>query len=357
MWINNKVFKEDMEYIIHANFIKWENLNNKTIFITGGTGLIGYYLINAFIYKNVKENSNIKILALVRNIEKARLQFKEQLKVNANLEFICGDLNSIPNISEKIDYIVHGASPTTSRLFIENPVEVIQSIVNGSQNILELAKLKNIKSMVYLSSMEVYGEYKTEEILNEDSILKINPNNIRDCYPLGKALSENISKAYFKEYKIPVNMLRISQTIGLKENINLIKDRKIIQEIIYCILNKKDIVLATKGESKRTYIYIRDVITAILLVLLSNKYGEIYNVANEETYDSIYNMISNVVENVANNEINLLIKEEKTNKYPKTNYLKLSSQKLKKIGWNTSINTIEMFNRIICLIMKERELK
>ena len=78
MWINNKVFKEDMEYIIHANFIKWENLNNKTIFITGGTGLIGYYLINAFIYKNVKENSNIKILALVRNIEKARLQFKEQ---------------------------------------------------------------------------------------------------------------------------------------------------------------------------------------------------------------------------------------------------------------------------------------
>lgn len=357
MWINNKVFKEDMEYIIHANFIKWEKLNNKTIFITGGTGLIGYYLINAFIYKNIKEKSNIKILALVRNIEKAKLQFKEQLKVNANLELICGDLSNIPNISEKIDYIIHGASPTTSRLFIENPVEVIQSIVNGSQNVLELAKLKKIQSMVYLSSMEVYGEYKTEEILNEDSILKINSSNIRDCYPLGKALSENISKAYFEEYKIPVNMLRISQTIGLKENINLIKDRKIIQEIVYCILNKKDIVLATKGESKRTYIYIRDVITAILLVLLSNKHGEIYNVANEKTYDSIYNMISNIVDNVANNEINLLIKEEKTNKYPKTNYLKLSSQKLKKIGWSTSINTVEMFERIICLIMKERELK
>lgn len=357
MWINNKIFKEDMEYIIHANFINWENLNNKTIFITGATGLIGYYLTSALVYKNIKKHSNIKILALVRNIEKARLQFKEQLKVDNNLNFICGELNNISNINEEIDYIVHGASPTTSKLFVENPVEVIQSIVNGSQNILELAKSKNIKSMVYLSSMEVYGEYKTEEVLKENSVLKLNPNNIRDCYPLGKALVENISKAYFKEYEIPVNILRISQTIGLKENVELIKNRKIIQEIIYSILNKKDIILATKGESKRTYIYIRDVITAILVVLLSNKYGEIYNVANEKTYDSIYNMISNVIENVAHNEINLLVKEEKTNKYPKTNYLKLSSQKLKKLDWNTSANIIEMFNRIICLIMKERDLK
>lgn len=357
MWINNKIFKEDMEYIIHANFINWENLNNKTIFITGATGLIGYYLTSSLVYKNIKENSNIKILVLVRNIEKAKLQFEEQLKVDNNLCFISGDLNNIPDISEKIDYIIHGASPTISKLFVENPVEVIQSIVNGSQNILELAKSKNIKSMVYLSSMEVYGEYKTEEVLKENSVLKLNPNNIRDCYPLGKALVENISKAYFKEYEVPVNILRISQTIGLKENVELIKDRKIIQEVIYSILNKKDIVLATKGESKRTYIYIRDVITAILVVLLSNKYGEIYNVANEKTYNSIYNMINNVIENVANNEINLLIKEEKTNKYPKTNYLKLSSQKLKKIGWNTSINTVEMFDRIIYLIMKERELK
>lgn len=349
MWIDNKIFKEDMEYIIHANFVNWEKLNNKTIFITGATGLIGYYLICALIYKNIKENSNIKILALVRNIEKARLQFKEQLKVDNNLNFICGDLNNIPNISEKIDYIVHGASPTTSKLFVENPVEVIQSIVNGSQNVLELAKSKSIKSMAYLSSMEVYGEYKTEEVLKEDSVLKLNPNNIRDCYPLGKALVENISKAYFKEYEIPVNILRISQTIGLKENVELIKDRKIIQEIIYSILNKKDIVLATKGESKRTYIYIRDVITAILVILLSNKYGEIYNVANEKTYDSIYNMIGNVIENVAHDEIKLLIKEEKTNKYPKTNYLKLSSSKLREIKWVPSLDIVDMFNNVINL--------
>lgn len=349
MWIDNKIFKEDMEYIIHANFINWEKLNNKTIFITGATGLIGYYLTSSLVYKNIKENSNIKILALVRDIEKAKLQFKEHLKVDNNLSFICGDLNNVPSINEKIDYVVHGASPTTSKLFVENPVEAIQSIVNGSQNILELAKLKDIQSMIYLSSMEVYGEYKTEKVLKEDSVLKLNPNNIRDCYPLGKALVENISKAYFKEYKIPVNILRISQTIGLKENVELIKDRKIIQEIIYSILNKKNIILATKGESKRTYIYIRDVITAILVVLLSNKYGEIYNVANEKTYDSIYNMINNVIENVAHNEIRLLVREEKTDKYPKTNYLKLSSLKLREIKWVPSSDIVDMFNNVINL--------
>ncbi|WP_270518121.1 hypothetical protein [Megamonas funiformis] len=102
-------------------------------------------------------------------------------------------------------------------------------------------------------------------------------------------------------------------------------------------------------------IYIRNVIVAILEVLLSNKYGEIYNVANEKTYDSIYNMINNVIENVANNEINLLIKEEETNKYPKTNYLKLSSSKLRETRWMPSLGVIDMFNHVINLSKKGKK--
>ena len=103
MWIGNKVFKEDLDYIINVSFIDWKKLNDKTVFITGATGLIGYYLVSALIYRNLITNSNIKIIALIRNMSKAKELFGEQLKIDKNLKFVLGDLEQIPSIDENID--------------------------------------------------------------------------------------------------------------------------------------------------------------------------------------------------------------------------------------------------------------
>lgn len=347
MWIGNKIFKEDLDYIINVSFIDWKKFNDKTVFITGATGLIGYYLVSALIYRNLMANSNIKIIALVRNMNKAINLFCEHLNVDKNLKFVLGDLEHIPSIDENIDYIVHGASPTESSFMVNCPVETIKSIVLGSSNVLELAKNKSISGMVYLSSMEVYGDNQSESLLKETESLKLHPDNLRDCYPIGKSLVENMNLAYFKEYNVPINSIRISQTIGAKDETKDIKSKKIISEIIKCILEKKNIVLQTKGESKRTYIYIRDVITAILIVLLSDKCGEIYNVSNEDTYSSIYEMANNVAKEITKNEIEVVVKEQFTDKYPKTNYLNLSSEKLSKLGWKSSLNLNDMFEQVI----------
>ena len=106
MWTENKRFKEDLEYITSVNFIDWHKLDNKTIFITGATGLIGYTFASALLYRNLVYNSNIKVIALVRNITKSKEKFAEQLKQNANIEFVVGDVENIPCINEDIDYIV-----------------------------------------------------------------------------------------------------------------------------------------------------------------------------------------------------------------------------------------------------------
>ena len=72
MWTENKIFKEDLEYITSACFIDWQKFYNKTVFVTGATGLIGYTLVSALLYRNLKYKSNIKIIALVRNITKLK---------------------------------------------------------------------------------------------------------------------------------------------------------------------------------------------------------------------------------------------------------------------------------------------
>lgn len=350
MWIDNKIFKEDMEYIIHVNFINWEKLNNKTIFITGATGLIGYYLTSALIYKNIKENSNIKILALVRNIEKAKIQFEEQLRVDNNLNFICGDLNNIPNISEKIDYIIHGASPTSSKSFAENPVEVIKTIYNGAVNVLELARSKDIKNMVYLSTMEVYGVNKTHDKVDEEHESYLNTMNVRNSYPESKRLCENLCASYYSEYNVPINVLRLTQTFGpgIKEN-----DNRVFAQFIRASIEKKDIILLTEGKTYRSYLYLADAVTAVLTILSVGKYGEAYNVANEESYCSIREMAELVVNDISNREIKLVFNFDNKNDtkiFMPQMCMNLDIKKLKKLGWNSNYNLKNMYKRTIISI-------
>lgn len=347
MWLDNKIFKEDMDYIIHANFINWEKLNNKTIFITGATGLIGYYLTSALIYKNIKENSNIKILALVRNIENAKLQFKEQLKVDDNLKFIYGDLNNIPNINEKIDYVIHGASPTSSKFFAENPVEVIKTIYDGAVNVLELVKNKDIKNMVYLSTMEVYGINKTHEKVDEEHESYLNTMNARNSYPESKRLCENLCASYYSEYNIPINVLRLTQTFGpgIKEN-----DNRVFAQFIRASVEKKDIVLLTEGKTYRNYLYLADAVTAIFTVVSSEKYGEAYNVANEESYCSIKEMAELVANDISNKTIKVIFdisNKNDTKMFMPQMCMNLDVEKLKKLGWISKYNLKVMYKRTI----------
>lgn len=346
MWLENKVFKEDLDYIINVDFIDWSKLNNKTVFITGATGVIGYYLTCALLYRDMVYHSQIKIIGLVRNMKKAKQMFAAQLNYN-NINFIEGELENFPDIVENIDYIIHGAGPTDSRYFVEYPVETIKSLVSGSMNILNFAKNKNIAGMVYLSSMEVYGNNQSDELLYEDSDLKLNSSNVRDCYPISKCLIENLALAYFYEYKLPVNSLRISQTIGTVNN-EINRNKKIISEIVDCVMNNRDIVLLTRGDSKRTYIYVRDVVTAILTSLLCNDYGNFYNVSNSDSFSSIYEMATMVAQKITNNKINIVVSnEQKVDKFPKTNMLNLSSEKLNSLGWKASMNLEEMFIQIV----------
>lgn len=345
MWTENKRFKEDLEYITSVNFIDWHKLDNKTIFITGATGLIGYTFASALLYRNLVYNSNIKVIALVRNITKAKEKFAEQLKQNANIEFVVGDVENIPIINDDIDYIVHGANPTASNYFVEKPVETIDTAVFGTMNVLKLAKEKNIEGMVYLSSMEVYGAPHTDYLIPEIKGTTVDTMNVRSCYPEAKRLCESLCASYADEYKVPVKVIRLAQTFGpgVPEN-----DNRVFAEFIRCAKNKQDIVLQTAGTSKRCYLYTADAVTAILAILLNGEAGEAYNAANKGTYCSIMEMAKLVAYEIANDEIKVVIKETNNSKrkFPPPHKLNLDVSKLEKLGWCATKLLKEMYESI-----------
>lgn len=345
MWTENKRFKEDLEYITSVNFIDWHKLDNKTIFITGATGLIGYTFASALLYRNLVYNSNIKVIALVRNITKSKEKFAEQLKQNANIEFVVGDVENIPIINDDIDYIVHGASPTASNYFVEKPVETINTAVFGTMNVLKLAKEKNIEGMVYLSSMEVYGAPHTDDLIPETKGTTVDTMNVRSCYPEAKRLCESLCASYADEYKVPAKVVRLAQTFG--PGIEK-KDNRVFAEFLRCAIKKQDIVLQTEGTSKRCYLYTADAVTAILKVLLSGKASEAYNAANKNTYCSIMEMAQLVAHELANDEIKVMIKENENSKrkFPPPHKLNLDVSKLEGLGWNATKLLKEMYESI-----------
>ena len=121
-------------------------LSGKTIYITGATGLIGSNLV-----KKLLSLKNNKIVVQVRNEIKAKKLFGDKV------EYVICDLAQKSQYKGEVDYIIHCANATSSKFFVDNPVETITSAVNGTINALEFAKEKQVNGFVFLSTMEVYG--------------------------------------------------------------------------------------------------------------------------------------------------------------------------------------------------------
>ena len=337
MEFNTKIEQFDIKEIVNSKYLNWDKFKNSTVLITGATGLIGSTITKSLIFVNEVFKTNIKILALVRNKKKACKIFPK------GVNFIVQDISEPLRINQKVDYIIHTANSTSSRGFVEQPVETINSIVQGTKNILEFAKNKKIKSLVYLSSMEVFGktDFTKEEALKENDYGYIDISEVRSSYPEGKRLAENMCVAYAKEYSVPVKVARLVQTIGASVDYF---DNRVFAQFARNVVERKDIILHTTGESIRSYCYITDAVIGILVLLERGKDGEFYNVANEETTCSIKQMAEMLCNKYTSSKLRFELDDKL---YPPASKLKVDTSLLKELNWKPSVNLEEMFNRLV----------
>lgn len=313
-----------------------EYLRDSTFLITGVTGLIGTAMIRCLSALNV----NIRIIAPVRNLQKAYELFGSY----TNVELYEGNLlNFEYNHFSNIDYIIHGASPTASKFFVEKPVETINSIVQPTQQLLNYALNSNIKSFVFLSSLEVYGQQINDEnALAEPDTGRLDIADVRSSYPLAKQLCENLCCAYAKEYHVPAKIARLTQTSGAGIAPD---DNRVMAQFVRCASDSEDIVMFTEGLSARPYCYITDAVSAILYILLKGEDRSAYNVANEDTYISAKDL-AYIVKNTLNPNIQVKFELNRNMGYAPVSYLKLSAQKLRALGWRPQYNLQQMLERI-----------
>lgn len=317
-------------------------LKNKTFMVTGATGLIG----QAIVKKLIRSNANV--VAVVRDIEKAKRVFPK----DDSITYLVTDIRDIVNPDITIDYIIHGASNTASASFIQTPVDVAMTAINGTIKTLEIARNQNVKGYVYLSSMEVYGTPCTDEKISELSTCNLDQMQPRSSYPESKRMCECLCASYYAQFGVPAKVVRLTQTFGPGVQY---QDKRVFAEFARCSIERKDIVLHTKGETKRSYLYVDDAVDAILTVLFYGNAGEAYNAANEATYCSIYEMAEMVAKRCTNSDIEVKVEIDNGPDqfgYMPTLHMNLDTKKIQALGWSPKVSLEESYQKMIAYMIE-----
>ena len=332
------VLEEDLQYI--ANYdLPYDRLKGKTVLVTGATGLIGVSLVRALL-----AIGDIKVIALVRNAEKAKSIYGD--KIGQFLKLHVADVVDKIKIEEAVGYIFHCASVTASKVMIEKPVETLLTSVEGTKNILNLAWEKRCASVVYVSSMEVYGAFDESREVGEETLGYIDPLKVRSNYPESKRLCENLCVAYCSEFGVPVKIARLAQTFGAGI---LPGENRVFAQFARSAIKGEDIVLHTKGLSEGNYCYTRDCVTGLLTILLKGTDAAAYNVSNPAAHTTIVEMAVLVAEKIAGGKIKVVfdIPQDNAFGYAADTKMKLNSDKLQALGWKPEVGLEEAYQRMI----------
>ncbi|MCI5641183.1 MAG: NAD-dependent epimerase/dehydratase family protein [Lachnospiraceae bacterium] len=350
---DNKILQEDIEKAASQN-LPLENLKNARVMVTGATGLIGSQVVKFLLSLNRLKQMNITVLAFARSEEKAKKVFP-YLEEEEHLELVLGDINRQIDYDGSVDYILHGASATSSKFFVSHPVETITTAIDGTKLLLDFAKDKQVKGVVYLSSLEVYGTPDEQAgLIGEADYGYIDPLSVRSSYSEGKRMVECLCVSYAQEYGVPIKIARLSQTFGAGVEYD---DGRVFAEFARCAIEGKNIVLHTEGKTVRSYCYTMDAVTALLTILVKGESGQAYNVTNMNTAISIYDMAKLVCQVVPDSEITVerdIPEDLASFGYNPEMIVRLDSSKLQALGWQPTVDLQEMYERLIASMKATR---
>lgn len=304
-FIEHTLYAEDLEYVCQYLIEHREQINGKSIVITGASGLIGSCMVDVLLYLNrryLKEEDKVTVVAVGRNAERLKERFDYAFSdgQSAYLKIMEQDLGtdfdmtlSLDTIlGHKADYIIHAASNSDPKNFSLHPVGTITANINGMTAILEYAKQRDAR-VLYVSSREVYGYIAEKTAYEEGDYGLIDFNGLRSCYPESKRVSELLCRGYAEEFGVDTAMARLGYVYGPTM---LMSDSKAIAQFMKKAIAGEDIVMKSKGEQVRSYCYVADIADGLFRILLDNRTGEPFNVANRNAEISI----AGLAEEIAN---------------------------------------------------------
>lgn len=345
---DSKLWVSDLDETIAA-LPELAQLANKSVMVTGCTGLICSAVVDALIRWNETHNEKIKILAAGRSEKKIEARFSPYTDSDW-FTFVPYDASSTENdLTLPCDYIIHGASNASPNKIVKEPVETMLSNVLGMKYLLDYAKRKGTKRVLYISTSEVYGrkEHNNPSKINEYGWIDL--LNSRNSYSIGKCAAETMCASYADEYGVESVIIRPGHIYGPTA---VESDNRVSSAWAYDVACGKDIVMKSDGSQIRSYCYCLDSASAILTVLLKGENVHAYNISNPDSIINIRGMAEILAKSAGVQlKMELPTEAEKKGFNPMSNS-SLDSTELLALGWKGLFDAERGFSHTV-EILKE----
>lgn len=271
--------EQDFEGVVENVGSDWQGLRGAHIFITGGTGFIGRWLLETLKLANDRLELNLRAKVLTRVPENFTKKAPELF--NASLfSFLEGDIQSFDFPKENFSHLIHAATDASAELNADNPRLMFDTVLNGTRRVLDFAVEKKIKRVLNLSSGAVYGPQPfSVEHVKEDWFGAPDCRRAVNAYGEGKRAAEMLCAIYEKQFGLNITTARIFALLGPYLSLdthfaagNFIRD---------AIAGKK-IIVQSSGSAVRSYLYIGDLTVQLWQLLLRSDVGQAYNLGSNE---------------------------------------------------------------------------
>jgi nucleoside-diphosphate-sugar epimerase len=250
-------------------------LAGKRIFLTGGTGFIGYWLLMTLSRLNAR-GARISVVALSRNPERFLERYPE-FKQAAWLQFMRGDVRDYQLPEGGFDLFIHGASDTSPKA-AQQALPLFETMTSGTQRVLDHAVASHAERVLVISSGAVYGEQPLGLAhISETTPYGCNPLDAHDVYGEGKRAMETLTACYMREHGLNAVIARCFSFIGYG-----LPEHLAIGSFINQAISNKRIVIRDGGKAVRSYLYAADMAIWLLALLMKGLAGKAYNVGSDE---------------------------------------------------------------------------
>lgn len=335
---NNKTINEDINHVLQNNLELIRNKSIKNVLITWANWLLPSYLLYFLVGMNQMNNEKTNIYVIIRN----NSDKIDKILDKKNIHILSTDVKKTIQSDIEFDMIIHAASDASPTKYMKNRIETINTNVLWLYNILSL-NFSKLKSFLYFSSWEIYGEVEDIEIPTKETYIpKTDHLKERSVYEETKRFCETLSMNYFYEKKIPLKIIRPFHTFWPWINFD---DGRVFWDFIKAAYLKEDIVINSDWTAIRTFCYLADALDMFVKVLFSEKNGEVYNIGNPKNEISIKELAKIVCE-IVDNKITYNILWEENSKAPSRSCPDISKW-IKELWFKPIYNLSETFKRTL----------
>jgi nucleoside-diphosphate-sugar epimerase len=300
--MSNWSIDNDITNIINAVGINWESLRNSRIFLTGGTGFIGCWLLEAIRAANLKLELNIRVTVLTRRPEAFSVK-APHLALYSEYTFLAGDVANFSFPDGEFTHIIHAATDASAALNENDPRCMFDTILTGTRRVLDFALEKKIPRTLFLSSGAVYGQQPWEiEHVREDWTGAPNSVDPKAAYAEGKRAAEMLCSIYAKQFGLHISIARIFALLGPYLDLgihfaagNFIKDA----------MQGKPVIVKGNGLPCRSYLYASDLTIWLLHMLIRGESIKPYNLGSDESV-SIASLAEKISKLIGNGQYEIL---------------------------------------------------